>query len=364
MVRISKECAMRSKATAVTIRKVLGLFLACVGLGAVQARAADKPPPQYHYIGEIAVGGDTGWDYLSIDARARRLYVTHGSHIAVIDLDAGRVVGEIPDTPGVHGFALAGDFGRGFSSNGAEAKVSVVELATLKTLGKVGTQEGPDAILYEPGRKEVYAFNGRAHSATVIAVPADDVVATVPLPGKPEFAAADPGANRVFVNIEDKNEIVAIDTAQHQIVNTWPIAPGESASGMAFDASHHRLFIGCENKLMLMIDSTTGKVVASVPIDAGVDANAFDSQLQLAFSSNGSGTLTIAHEDSPRKLTVVQTLQTQPSARTMALDPTTHRVYLAAATLLPAPAPEPGAPRHRPAVAPGSFKILVYGPAD
>jgi DNA-binding beta-propeller fold protein YncE len=344
-----------------TTAGILSSFLAYVGFGAAQAQAAEKPP-QYQLIGDIAVGGDTGWDYLSIDADARRLYVTHGSHITVIDVDAGRVVGEIPDTPGVHGFAIARDIGRGFSSNGGEAKVSIVELASLQTLDKVGTQEGPDGILYEPGRQEVYVFNGRAHSATVIAGPAGKVTATVPLPGKPEFAAADTAANRVFVNIEDKNEIVAIDTAQHQIVATWPISPGESASGMAFDASNHRLFIGCENKLMLMIDSTNGKVVASVPIGSGVDANAFDPQLHLAFSSNGEGTLTIAHEDSPRKLTVVQTLQTQPSARTMALDPKTHRVYLAAATFLPTPPPEPGAPRRRPPVAPGSFKILVYGP--
>jgi hypothetical protein len=344
-------------------RGMLGVFLTCAFFGAVRGQAAEKPP-EYRFIKEIAVGGDTGWDYLSIDSAARRLYVTHGSHIVVLDMDSESPVGDIPDTPGVHGFAIAPDLGRGFSSNGAEAKVSIVELATLKTLGKIDTQEGPDAIVYEPGRKEVYAFNGRAHSATVIAAPTGKVVATVPLPGKPEFAAADPAANRVFVNIEDKSEIVAIDTAQHQVVNTWPIAPGESASGMAIDVAHHRLFIGCENKLMLMIDSTNGKVVASVPIGSGVDANAFDPELQLAFSSNGEGTLTIAHEDASRKLSVVQTVSTQRSARTMALDPKTHRVYLAAATLVPAPEPAPGAPRHRPATVPGSFKILVYGPAE
>jgi len=342
---------------------VLGLLLACVGLGAHPGQAADKAP-QYRALGEIPVGGDTGWDYLSIDGDARRLYVAHGSHIAVIDLDAGRVVGDIPDTPGVHGFAIAHDLGRGFSSNGGEAKVSIVELASLKTLGKVGTGENPDAVLYEPARKEVYAFNGRGHSVTVISAPSGEAVATIALPGKPEFAAADSAAGRIFVNIEDKNEIVAIDTQQHKVAATWPIAPGESASGMAFDPAHHRLFIGCDNNKMLMIDSTDGKVVSSVPIGSEVDANAFDPELQLAFSSNGDGTLTIAHEDSPRKLTVVQTVKTQPSARTMALDPKTHRVYLAAATLLPAPTPAPGAPRHRPPTAPGSFKILVYGPAE
>lgn len=314
--------------------------------------------PEYRPLGEIPVGGDSGWDYLSIDPDARRLYVTHGTHIVVIDLDTQKVVGDIPDTPRAHGFAVAADLGRGFSSNGDEAKVGIVELKTLKTLGKVATEANPDAIVYEPRRREVYAFNGKGHSATVIAAASGEVLATIPLPGKPEFAAVDSTAGRVFVNIEDKNTILAIDTTQHKVVATWPIAPGESASGMAFDAAHQRLFIGCENKLMEMIDSTNGKVVASVPIQTGVDANAFDPGLQLAFSSNGEGTVTVAHEDSPNKLTVVQTLRTQPSARTMALDPRTHRIYLAAATL------EPRAGQSRPAMAPGSFKILVYGLAE
>jgi len=345
------------------MRTLLVLLLAYAGFAVTGVAAAGKTV-QYEFLSEIEVGGATGWDYLSIDSDARRLYVTHGTHIAVIDLDAGKVVGDIADTPGVHGFAIAHDLGRGFSSNGQEAKLSIVDLASLQTVGKVGTQAGPDAVLYEPSRKEVYAFNGRGHSATVIAAPSGEALATIALPGKPEFAAADSAAGRVFVNIEDKNEIAVIDTRQRKIVATWPIAPGESASGMAFDPAHHRLFIGCDNKLMLMIDSTNGKVVASVPIGAGVDANAFDPGLQLAFSSNGEGTLTVAHEDSPEKLSVVQTVKTQPSARTLALDPKTHRIYLAAAKLLPAPQPEPGAPRQRPAVIPGTFKILVYGLAD
>ena len=345
------------------MRMNVGRLLAAAVLVSGYAYAAEKAP-EYRFIGEIPVAGDTGWDYLSIDAAARRLYVTRGTHIAVIDLDAQKVVGDIGDTPGVHGFAVAQELGRGFSSNGGESKVSIVDLKSLGTVSKVATQENPDAVVYDPQHKEIYAFNGHAHSATVIGANSGEVVATIPLPGKPEFSAVDPAAGRVYVNIEDKNEILAIDTAAHKVVSTWPIAPGESASGMAFDAAHHRLFIGCDNKLMLMVDSTSGKVVASVPIGDGVDANAFDPQLQLAFSSNGEGNLTIAHEDSPQKLTVVQTVQTQKSARTMALDPNTHRVYLAAATLLPAPKPVPGEPRHRPAPVPGSFKILVYGPAQ
>lgn len=345
------------------MRMSSGCALAAAVLVSGYGYAAERPP-EYRFLGEIPVAGDTGWDYLSIDAAARRLYVTHGTHIAVIDLDAQKVVGDIGDTPGVHGFAVAQDLGRGFSSNGGESKVSIVDLESLGTVSKVATQENPDAVVYESGHQEVYAFNGRGHSATVIAATSGEVVATIPLPGKPEFAAADPAAGRVYVNIEDKSEILAIDTAAHKIVSTWPIAPGESASGMALDAANHRLFVGCDNKLMLMVDSTSGKVVASVPIGAEVDANAFDPQLHLAFSSNGEGSLTIAREDSPRKLSVVQTVQTQKSARTMALDPNTHRVYLAAATLVPVSKPAPGEPRHRPATVPGSFKILVYGPAQ
>jgi DNA-binding beta-propeller fold protein YncE len=340
-----------------------GRWLAVTVLVSGYALAVDKTP-EYRLIGQIPLAGDTGWDYLAVDPAAHRLYVTHGTHIAVIDLQTLQVVGDIGDTPGVHGFAVAPGLGRGFSSNGGEAKVSIVDLKSLATISKVATQENPDAIVFEPARNEVYAFNGRGHSATVIAAGSGEVVATIALPGKPEFAVVDPAAGRVYVNIEDKNEILAIDTSAHEVVSTWPIAPGESASGMAFDATHHRLFVGCDNKLMLMVDSTNGKVVTSVPIGAGVDANAFDPQLHLAFSSNGEGNLTIAREDSPRKLTVVQTVQTQKSARTMALDPDTHRVYLAAATLVPAPQPAPGEPRHRPAVVPGTFKILVYGPAQ
>jgi hypothetical protein len=344
--------------------RVIGSLALVAGLAAAGAAQAAGKDPGYHFLKEIPIEGDTGWDYLSIDSEAHRLYVTHGTHIVVIDLDKDAVVGDIPDTPGVHGFAIAHKLGRGFASAGQEAKVSVVDLKTLATISKVSTEEGPDGIVYEPGRGEVYAFNGRAHSATVISAKSAQVVATIKLPGKPEFPAADPAAGRVYDNIEDKSEVVAIDTKTHQVVNEWPIAPGESASGMAFDVAHHRLFLGCENHLMLMLDSTTGKVVASVPIGAGVDANAFDDKLQLAFSSNGEGTVTIAHEDSPSQLTVVQTLKTQPSARTMALDPKTHRIYLAAATFGPAPEQAPGAPRRRPPIVPGSFKILEYGPAE
>ncbi len=317
----------------------------------------------YHFLKEIPIGGEGGWDYLSIDSGARRLYVSHATKVVVIDLDKGAVVGEIKDTPGVHGFAVAADLGRGFASNGREAKVSIVDLKTLETISKVETGENPDAILYEPEAQEVYAFNGRGNSATAFEAKTGKVVATIPLSGKPEFAVADRAAGRIFCNIEDKNEVAVIDYHAHQVVATWPIAPGEAASGMAIDLAHHRLFLGTDNHLMVMMDSTNGKVLSTVPIGEDVDANAFDPETGLAFASC-DGTLTIAREETPGKLTVVQKLETAKRARTMALDPKTHNVYLPTARFEPAPEPAPGAPRPRPKVIDGTFKILVYGTAE
>jgi DNA-binding beta-propeller fold protein YncE len=315
----------------------------------------------YHFLREIGVGGEGSWDYLSIDSSARRLYVSHGGSVVVIDIDNNSVVGEIADTPGVHGLAVASDLKRGFTSNGRENKASIVDLVTLKTIAKVDTGQNPDGMLYERGRQEVYMFNGRSHSATVFEAKTGKVVATIPLPGKPEFAAADPEAGRVYSNIEDKSEVAVIDTKTHQVVATWPVAPGEEPSGLAIDVAHHRLFLGCGNKLMVMMDSTTGRVVASVPIGEGVDATAFDPDTQFAISSCGSGTVTIAKEDAPDKLTVVQILTTAPRARTMALDPDTHKIYLARADFETAPEPAAGAPRPRPKIVPNSLRIMVYG---
>ena len=216
-------------------------------------------------------------------------------------------------------------------------------------------------MLYDPGQQEFYTFNGRGQSATVIGAKSRAVVATIALGGRPEFACADPAAGRVYDNLEDKSEVAVIDTKTHQVVNRWPIAPGEEASGMAIDTAHHRLFLGCHNQLMAMMDSTTGKVLATVPIGQGVDADAFDPGTQLAFASCGDGTVTVAKEETPDTLTVVQTLTTERGARTMALDPTTHRIYLATAQFEPAPEPAPGQRRQRPKIVPGTFKILVYG---
>jgi YVTN family beta-propeller protein len=315
---------------------------------------------QYHFLKEIHVGGDGGWDCLSVDADARRLYVTHSAKVVVIDLDKDAVTGEITNTSGVHGFAFAPKLQRGFASNGREGTVSVVDLPTLQTIYKLNAGENPDTILFEPEHGEVYAFNGRSQSVSVFDASSGKVAATIPLPGKPEFAVYDPKTSLIYDNIEDKNEVVSIDPATHQIVATWPIAPGESASGMAIDAKHHRLFLGCHNNLMLMLNTKNGKVIATVPIGDGVDANAFDPKTKLAFSSCGDGTVTIAKEDGD-ELTVTQVLKTERGARTMALDPMTHKIYLATAEFEPSADQAPNATPRRPKVIPGTFKILVYG---
>jgi len=317
----------------------------------------------YQLLKTIPVGGEGGWDYSTVDSANKRLYVSHGNSVVVIDLATDRVVGEIAGTPGVHGLAVAADLRRGLTTNGRESKAGLIDLQTLKLVSKTDTGGNPDGMLYEPGRQEFYTFNGSGQSATVIDATSGKVIATIPLGGRPESGVADSAAGRVYDNIESTSEVAVIDTKTHQVVNRWPIAPGEEPSGMAFDLAHHRLFLGCGgSKTMEMMDSTTGKVVASVPIGDGVDANAFDPETQLAFASCREGTVTVAHEDSPDKLTVVQTLKTAVGSRTMALDPATHRIYLAAAEFTP---PAPGQPesgrRRRPQMVPGSFKVLVYG---
>ena len=334
------------------MRKVMAV-LALVGLAAASSARAQE---LYKFSKEIQVGGGGGWDFLSIDAPAHRLYVAHATKVVVIDTQAGKVVGEIPDTPAVHGFAIAADLGRGFSSNGRENKVSIVDLKTLKLIQKVDTGENPDAILYEPSEKEVWVFNGHGKSASVIDAQTGKVVATIPLEGKPETGQADSKAGKVYVNLEDLNVVKELDIATHKVTGTWPIAPGEGATGLAFDAATHRLFVACD-KYMVMMDSTNGKVVDTVPAGEGVDAAAFDPGTKLAFASAGeTGIVTIAHEDSPALLKVVQTLKTRQGARTMTLDPLTHAIYLATTDYEPRPAGS----KERPKAVAGTFRVLVY----
>ena len=337
------------------------LFVACA-LALRSAAGADGGP--YQFLTEIPIGGEGGWDILTVDSTAHRLYVSHATKVIVVDLTKNAVVGEITDTPGVHGFIAVPEVQRGFSSNGKEAKISVVDLKTLKTITKLDSGENPDALVYEPKQGEVYVFNAKGQSATVVDAKTARVVSTIPLGGNPEFGAADSAAGRVYCNLEDKSEVAVIDTAKHEVVARWPLAPGEEPTGIALDAAHHRLFVVCHNKMMAMLDTVTGRVIGTVPIGAGVDGAAFDDATLLAFASCGEGTTTIAKEETPENLTVVQTLTTERSARTMALDPTTHRIYLPSAQFQPASSPSPGASPGRPTIVPNTMKLLVYGPTD
>jgi YVTN family beta-propeller protein len=333
----------------------VGCAVACLSATAI----ADD---LYKFVDEIPIGGEDGWDILTIDAAARRLYLSHATKVVVVDLEKNAVVGEIGDTPGVHGFLAVPEVGRGFSSNGKENKASVVDLKTLRTISKIDTGESPDALVYDSKHGEVYIFNHRGSSVTVIDARTSKVAATISLGGEPEFAAVDSASDRVYVNIEDKSEVAAIDTAKHEVVAHWPLAPGEEPSGIALDAAHHRLFSTCHNKMMTMLDTQSGKVVGTAPIGTGVDGAAFDDSTQLAFASCGEGVTTILKEETPEKLSVIQTLKTERSARTMALDPKTHRIYLPSAQFEPASSPSPGSSPSRPKIVPNTLKLLIYGP--
>jgi YVTN family beta-propeller protein len=335
------------------------VVIASVNIHAQPPQSA-KPAAGYHLLKRIAVGGEGGWDYLTVDSAARRLYVSHATRVVVIDLDKGAVVGEIPNTNGVHGIAIAPELGRGFTSNGRDNNVTIFDLKTLSVLAQVKTGTNPDAIIYDPASRRVFAFNGRSNDATAIDAASGNVAATIALGGKPEFAVAD-GKGAVYVNIEDKSEVLAIDSNKLAVKAHWPLAPGEEPSGLAMDRQTRRLFVVCANKKMIVMNADNGHIVTDLPIGQGVDATAFDPETKLAFSSNGEGTLTVVHEDSPDKYTVVENATTQRGARTMALDPKTHTVYLATAQFGPPPAATPDRPRPRPTIVPGSFVVLVFG---
>jgi len=314
----------------------------------------------YHVIKKLQLGGEGGWDYLTVDSEARRLYISRSTHVMVVDVDTGEVLGDIPDTPGVHGIAVAPELNRGFISNGRANTSTIFDLKSLKVLGQVKTGENPDAILYDSASKRVFTFNGRSKDATAFDASSGDVLATIPLGGRPEFAAAD-GKGRVYVNIEDKNEVAEIDSRKLIVLNRYSLNHCEEPAGMAIDLKNHRIFAGCHNKIMAILDTASGKVIGTVPIGEGVDANAFDPGTELVFSSNGDGTLTVVKESDPGKFEVVQTVATQRGSRTMAFDLKTHKVFLAAAEFSPAPTPSPKEPRPRPAMIKDSFSILVFG---
>src|SRR6266403_196907 len=283
-------------------------------------------PSGYHVTKTIKLGGEGGWDYLTVDAKARRIYISRSTHVMVVDADKGVLLGDIPNTNGVHGIAIAPDMDKGFISDGRDNNVTIFDVKTLKILGTAPAGKNPDAIIYDPTSKRVFAFNGASKDATAIDAKGGTVAGTIPLGGKPEFAVADEKGH-VFVNIEDTSEIVQFDSNKLVVENRWKITPGDGCSGLAMDRKNRRLFSVCSNKLMVVINANDGKVITSLPIGAGTDAAGFDPETGFAFSSNGDGTLTVAHEDSPDKFTVVENVPTLRRARTMALDTKTHQVY-------------------------------------
>jgi len=336
--------------------------MATVCLALVCLAALPAVAQGYHVIGKIEIGGEGGWDYLYVDAAARRLYVSHATRVVVVDIDSQKVVGEIPDTPGVHGIAVAATLGKGYTSNGRDGTVTVFDPKTLKASGTIKVGENPDCILYEASTKRVFAFNRRGHSASVIDAVAGTVVATIELEGNPEFAATDDKGS-IWVNLDNKSEIVALDAAKATIKARWSIKEKcEGGTGLAFDRKNRRLFAVCGgSKTMGIVDADSGKVAASVPIGSGPDAAGFDPGTGLAFSSNGEGNLTVVQRDGPDQYSVAETVPTQRGARTMALDAKTHKVFLSAAEFEPAPAPTADQPRPRPKMVPNSFLILVVG---
>jgi DNA-binding beta-propeller fold protein YncE len=315
------------------LKKTVIILCACL---MASASAAD-----YQITKKIPIPGKGSWDYLTVDENARRLYVSHGTQVEVLDIDQDKLVGSIPNTPGVHGIAIAPEIGRGFVSDGGSSHVTIFDLTTLKPIGEVPTGKKPDAIIYDPATSRVFAFNGDSNSATAIEAATGKVAGTVDLGGGPEFAAAD-GKGYVFDNLEDASQVVKIDAHQLKVEQRWPTAPCSSPSSMAIDRTTRRLFLGCRSKVMAVMNADTGQIITTLPIGDHVDATAFDPTTGMIFNSNGEGTVSVIHEDSADKYSLVQTVKTLPKAKTMALDPKTHRLFLSIAES-------------------GQFEVLVVG---
>lgn len=337
--------------------------------GAALLRAANPPASQpaggYHLIRTIKIGGTGWWDYMLVDPQHRHLFVSHGTHVVVINVDTGKIVGEIPDTEGVHGIAIAPELNRGFTSDGEANQVTIFNLTTLKTIGTVKvTGKDPDCIIYDPASERVFTFNGDSQTSTAIDARTGKVVGTIPLGGDPEYAVAD-GKGHVYNNIESKSEQVEINSHTLKITKRWSIAPCMHPSGLAMDTIHRRLFAGCRNGVMAVTDPDTGKVVQTFKIGPMVDACRFDPGTRTAFCSSGggTGTLTVVREDSPDNYTLLGYAKTEKFARTMALDPKTHHVFLVTATTGPRPAKAtPQNPHRHGKMIPGSFRVIELAP--
>jgi YVTN family beta-propeller protein len=335
------------------MKRLFMLLIAAAVLAAVPAFAQK----QYKVVNRVKLGGEGGWDYLYYDKDGHRLFITRGSHVMVVDASTLKIAADIPDLSAIHGVTLAPELGRGYISNGGDNTVTVFDLKTLKKVDNIKVGERPDAIMYDPYSKRVFTFNARSKDSTVFDAASGKVVGTIPLGGKPEFPATD-SKGRVFVNIEDKNEIAQIDADKLTVLNHWPLASCDEPSALAFDKENHRLFAGCGNKTLAVVDSVSGKMVTTVPIGDGVDAGRFNPNTKEVFMSCGEGVLTVIHEDSPDKYTVTQNLATAKGARTMAMDYENDVAYLVTAQREATP-PAPG---QRPAMVPGTFELIVVKP--
>jgi len=332
-----------------------GLKRALLAAGCILALAvpAVAAKPSYHLLKSVTLGGDTFWDCITYDAANHHVFVTHGTHVVVVDSKTNTVAGDIPDTPGVHGVAVA--MGKGFVTVGANNSAVTFDPKTLAVTGKIVVGKRPDAILFEPASRRMFTFNAASKDATAIDVASGTVDGTIPLGGKPEFAVTD-GRGHIYDNIEDTSELVEIDAKHMEVTHRWALAPCESPSGLAFDVTHARLFLACENEMMAVVNAKTGKVVATVPTGKGADGAGYDARTHNVLIPNGEGKLSVIHQDGPDKYHLVTNVKTQFGARTMDLDPTTGRVFTATADLTP----DPGArPPYK--IGPGSFRLLVYG---
>jgi len=349
---------MSVRSTAVRTVLLSGLLVCSVLLIFAVGASAAPAGGSFKVVRRIPVTGDTGWDYVRVDPDAKRIYLSRGNHMQVVDEDSGKVIGDITDTMGIHGVALAFDLGKGFTSNGGENTVTVFDLKTLKPTGSKIKTTGmnPDSIIYDPMTKRVFTMNGRSSNSTVIDATNGNVVGTVDLGGKPEEPNLD-GKGNMFVNLEDKSEIMEFDTKTLAVKGHWPLAPCEGPSALAVDQAHRRLFVACD-KVLVVVNADTGKVVASPPIGGDPDGDGFDPATGMIFASCREGLLSIIHEDGPDKYTVVDNVMTQFGARTMAIDPKTHHVFTVTADFKAAGAPTPENPRPRPQQVPGSFVIL------
>jgi hypothetical protein len=350
---------------------LLGLAPLLAGVGAVSLGAqpvTKSPAPSrgpgasYHVLREVRLGGAGGWDYLTPDSAAHRVFVTRGTHVMVVDTRTDSVVGDLPDTPGVHGVAVVRELGRGYTSNGRDSTIGVFDLTTLAPVARIKERgANPDAITYDAATRRIFAFNGRTADAVVIDAAADTVVGMIPLGGKPETGVTD-GKGMLWVNVEDKSELAVVDTRTLAVKAHWALAPCEEPTGLALDRAARRLFVACGNRTMAVVNADDGRIVTTLPIGDGADAAAFDPGTGLAFASGGDGTITVIRATARDKYAVVQTIATKRGARTMTVEPTTHRLYTVSAEYDTAPAPTATNPRPRPPMKLDSFTLIVVAP--